>query len=55
VAVRLRASNARYAELMSAKQIFGLKPESRRDKSATSIPSERKIASIGPDDAIILS
>ena len=42
------------AKLMTKKQILSFKPASRLEQSATNIPSECKIASIGPDDAMIL-
>jgi len=42
------------AELMTEKQVLGLKRHRDLNKSATNIPSECKIASIGSDDAMIL-
>jgi hypothetical protein len=39
---------------MTEKQVFGLKPTSRLEQVATNIPSECRIASIDPDDAMIL-
>jgi hypothetical protein len=39
---------------MTEKQVFGLKPTSRLEQVGDKLPSECRIASIGPDDAMIL-
>jgi hypothetical protein len=41
-------------ELMAKKEVLGFKPGRDLNRLATSVPSSWRIASIAPDDALIL-